>query len=284
MIALDTLSESLRYIEEHLEDTLSLQSIADVAHYSPFHYQRLFQMLTGQTLFDYIRNRRLSQAARALLTEQVKIIDLSLRYGYESPEAFTRAFKKLYDVTPSQVKKESLVLKYYPKLEIQVHLKAEEPLRYKIVDMDALYLKGNQITFTANEIMEGKAYSMFWRKQKEPLKGLMKIHQTNLQVGAGAYRKENPDLYDAIVGCFVKDESQADLIVPPTKWCVFYGKGPLQETLHNLWSRIFLEWFPKTSFQHSGQTEIEIFPVGDSSSEQYTYEVWIPLRSVLHEI
>ena len=129
--------------------------------------------------------------------------------------------------------------------------------------------------------MSGKAYSDFWKSHQVGIDTLMQEKQVSCRVGAGAYRKSDTNLYDAIVGVLSKEETTYR--IAPTKWCIFYGKGPLSQSLHPLWSRIFLEWFPKNSFQHSGQTEIEVFPSGDTESEDYQFEVWIPLRSAVYE-
>lgn len=278
MFPLENISEAMDYIEEHLTDNITIQEVSDVAHYSHFHFQRLFQMLTGTTIGDYVRQRRLSLASRELITSDIKIIELAYKYQYESPESFTRAFKKLFNVTPSAVRKHHLSVKYYPKLAVQVQLKAESPLKYRIVDKERLFLTGFQTTFTAEEIVEGKAYPAFWASKSLEMEQLLATHGQHIRIAAGSYRKEDTSLYDACIGCFTTDKDQAQVIIEATKWCVFYGQGPLSG-LHNLWSRIFLEWFPKTSFQHSGMTEVEVFPAGDTTSEDYKYEVWIPLRS-----
>lgn len=278
MFPLENIAEAMTYIEDHLTENITMQEVSDVAHYSHFHFQRLFQMLTGTTMGEYIRQRRLSMAAQDLITGDTKIIDLAYKYQYESPEAFTRAFKKLFQVTPSDVRKNHMSVKYYPKLSVQVQLKSESPLKYRLVDKGPLYLIGFQRTFTAEEIVAGHAYPAYWDAMKSQMTDLLRGHNQTMRIGAGRYRTEDSSLYDACIGCFTRREEEANVVIEATKWCVFYGEGPLSG-LHNLWSRIFLEWFPKTSFQHSGMTEVEVFPQGDTASPDYRYEVWIPVRS-----
>jgi len=279
MFAFQAMSESIDYIENNLCEKLSVEDIAAVASYSSFHYQRLFQMLTGFTLGEYIRNRRMTMASKELLTSTIKVIDLAYKYQYESPEAFTRAFKKLFKVTPTQLKKSEDTIKSYPRLSIQVQMTGRESLSYKIIEKEGFYIEGFKRSFTAKEIMVGKAYSEFWKEKKDDLENLLVRNNTNVRIGAGRYRKEDQNIYDAIIGTY--GESENALYVAKTKWCVFSGKGPLSETLPLLWQRIFLEWFPKTSFQHSGMTELEVFPLGDVNSSLYRYEIWIPLESAV---
>ena len=279
MFAFQAMSESIDYIENNLCEKLSVEDIAAVASYSSFHYQRLFQMLTGFTLGEYIRNRRMTMASKELLTTRIKVIDLAYKYQYESPEAFTRAFKKLFKVTPTQLKKSEDAIKSYPRLSIQVQMTGRESLSYKIIEKEGFYIEGFKRNFTAQEIMTGKAYSEFWKEKKDDLENLLVKNNTTVRIGAGRYRKDDQNIYDAIVGTY--GESENALYVAKTKWCVFSGKGPLSETLPLLWQRIFLEWFPKTSFQHSGMTELEVFPLGDVNSSLYRYEIWIPLESAV---
>jgi len=279
MFAFQAMSESIDYIENNLCEKLSVEDIAAVASYSSFHYQRLFQMLTGFTLGEYIRNRRMTMASKELLTSRVKVIDLAYKYQYESPEAFTRAFKKLFKVTPTQLKKSEDTIKSYPRLSIQVQMTGRESLSYKIIEKEGFYIQGFKRSFTAEEIMTGKAYSEFWKEKKDDLENLLVKNNADVRIGAGRYRKDDQNIYDAIVGTY--GESENALYVAKTKWCVFSGKGPISETLPLLWQRIFLEWFPKTSFQHSGMTELEVFPLGDVNSTSYRYEIWIPLESAV---
>lgn len=281
MFSINNVGKSIDYIESHLTDDLCITEIADVAHYSPFHFQRLFQILTGTTIGDYIRNRRMTLASNELIASRIKILDLALKYQYESPEAFSRAFKKLFGVTPTQVRNETLNVKKYPKLSVQLKITAEQPLNYRILEKDAFYIEGFETHFTAKEIVEGIAYNKFWKANNKAITSLMLKNNSTARIGAGAYRQADHNIYDAIIGCFSNQPTEYK--VNASKWCVFYGQGPLSKTLHPLWSRIFLEWFPETSYQHSGLTEIEVFPNGDTESPEYQYEVWIPLRSVLHE-
>ncbi len=279
MFAFQAMSESIDYIENNINEKLTVEDIAAVASYSSFHYQRLFQMLTGFTLGEYIRNRRMTMASKELLTSDIKVIDLAYKYQYESPEAFTRAFKKLFEMTPTQLKKSEDSIKVYPRLSIQVQMTGRESLSYKIIEKDGFYIEGFKKSFTAEEIMAGKAYSSFWQEKHVEINELLEKNDTVSRIGAGRYRENNQGIYDAIIGTY--GDNGTTLYVPKTKWCVFTGKGPVKETLPLLWQRIFLEWFPKTSFQHSGMTELEIFPLGNTDSSSYRYEIWIPLESAV---
>lgn len=279
MFAFNSMKKSLEYIEDHLTEKLEIKDIASIAAYSPFHYQRLFQILTGYTIGEYIRYRRMSHAAQELSVTDIKVIDLAYKYQYESPEAFSRAFKRIFDISPSAVRKKDVKLKNYPALSIEVQMVAKPPLEYEIVTKEAFVIEGYKTTFTAEEIMAGKAYGQFVRKVRHDVDKIMSRNSNYSLITAGSYRIDDCNYYDAIVGTFTKSPQVESLLVAKGKWCVFKGKGPLRESLHDLWVRIFTEWFPMTNFQHSGSTELEVFYPGDQTAEDYYYEIWIPVRS-----
>ena len=269
----DAIKDSITYIEEHLTDEITFDDLSSRVFYSSFHYQRLFQMMTGTTLYQYIRNRRMTLASKELLSNNVKVIDLAYKYQYDSPEAFSRAFKSVLGVSPSQLRKSDVELVSYP--QIKLYENVITPLSYEVIEKDAFSVTGYTRSFTAEEIVEGKAYSEFWKEHSEDTQRLCNISNLNFRVGAGCYRKDNQGYYDAIIG--VIGEGGDSIGVEAGRWCIFKGKGPLNIELPKLWNRIFLEWFPMTEFQHSGKMELEIFYEGDVNSIDYKFEIWIPL-------
>ena len=286
MYSFQNMINSIDYIENNLTHKLCIPDIATVACYSQFHYQRLFQMLTGYTIGEYIRNRRMTLASKELFASDIKVIDLALKYQYDSPEAFSRAFKKLYNLTPREVKKGDVSLRSYPRLSIQIQMNGAIPLDYTIIDKEAFKLIGFKNTFSATEIMEGKEYGRFIRDLEKESKfdKLLDSQCSDLKIAAGKYRSDDLTKYDAIVGTFLSSDEYLKnydiLDIAATKWTVFKGKGPVKDTLFKLWERIFIEWFPQTKFQHSGLIELELFPKGDTGSDTYEYEIWIPIQRI----
>ncbi|WP_240841060.1 helix-turn-helix domain-containing protein [Acidaminobacter sp. JC074] len=267
----EAIYDSINYIEDHITEEITFDQLSSRVYYSSFHYQRLFQMMTGTTLYQYIRKRRMTLASKELLSGDVKVIDLAYKYQYDSPEAFSRAFKAVLGVSPSQVKRSDVILTAYPKLDIDEH---ETPLSYELVEKDAFYIKGYKRTFTAEDIIEGHAYSEFWKEKEASLEELKRQTSSNCKIGAGRYRADQK-YYDALIGVFGQGENT--ICVEASRWCIFKGTGPLISELPKLWKRIFLEWFPLTDFQHSGKIELEVFYDGDVTSRDYVFEIWIPL-------
>lgn len=156
------LQRALEYIERHLEDELELSKIAENAACSPFYFQRIFGLLCGMTLGEYIRNRRLAIAGSELSKTDSKVIDVAFKYGYDSPESFTRAFTKFHGVTPSQVKKGGCVLRSFSPLSVNLILKGGISMNYKIVKKEAFYVLEKVSRHSVNDEENRKSIPAFW--------------------------------------------------------------------------------------------------------------------------
>lgn len=129
---IEQLNQSMEYIESNLDKTIDMHTISRIAGCSPYHYQRMFSLVAEITLGEYIRKRRLTMAAYELQDSGVSVIETALKYGYESPTAFTRAFSKFHGVTPRQAKNAGVSLKAYPKLSFEIAVNGRGELNYRI--------------------------------------------------------------------------------------------------------------------------------------------------------
>src|SRR5699024_11073610 len=148
MTWVESLQAAIDYMEDHLLDDLSIESIAQETNFSVFHFQRTFAILTDMSVGEYLRRRRLTLAAHELMRLNTKIIDLSYKYGYETPEAFSKAFRKQHGITPTEARKYTGKLKSYNRLVIQVNLKGAEPMNYKVVEREAFKVAGVKREFS----------------------------------------------------------------------------------------------------------------------------------------
>ena len=128
------LQRSIDYIEAHLTKTIDYESVASQSFSSSHHFQRVFSILCGFTVGEYIRNRRLSLAGTELATSDAKVIDVALKYGYESPDSFAKAFKKFHGILPSEVKKGGGNLKSFSRLVLKISLEGGTLMNYKILE------------------------------------------------------------------------------------------------------------------------------------------------------
>ncbi|MBQ3159097.1 MAG: helix-turn-helix transcriptional regulator, partial [Clostridia bacterium] len=152
---------AVSYAEDHLTDDVSLDDVARAVHLSPFFLQRGFSLMTGYGIGEYIRNRRLYQAALDLKKTEEKVIDVALRYGYETPESFTKAFARFHGATPTEVRNGAAIRTFLP-LTIQITIQGGNKMEPKITPLFPFKLIGFQKEFTYEE-----AYSeipRFWNE------------------------------------------------------------------------------------------------------------------------
>jgi AraC family transcriptional regulator len=282
------LNNVIDYIENNLDLTLNIDEIARVAFTSRYHFQRLFHAMTGYTLTEYIRNRRLTLAAEELSYENSKIIDIALKYGYESPDAFTKAFQRLHGITPSALKKGNVRLKSFPKLSFQISIKGEYEMIYRLVEKDKYKVFGVDFFTTSvggacyKEIPEftdkiwddGTHYKINQILGYNRMHMLHGIHYDFKEDGSRRYMMgwEVPEIG-------VPKEYKV-LDIPACTWAVFEDKGAMPEALlvQNTWKRIYSEWFPSSGFEQVEGPTIEKYYWNDEEYVNYTCEVWIPVK------
>jgi|SRR5690625_745542 len=277
--------DSIEHIENNLVSDLCIEDIAKIACMSKFHFQRMFNMLTGYTVSEYIRNRRITVAAKELVHSNSKVIDIALKYGYETPESFTRAFQRIHGISPSSVRKHSKSLKAFPKLSFQIQIKGDVEMDYRIVEKGAFSVVGKSIRTKTIGGENHQRIPEFWKEsnqngyveeliQNAGALGLLGIctdfdsKQENLTYLIGAEKKSEslPDNWE---------ESQ----IPAAIWAVFPVRGAMPDAMHKIWERIYAEWFPATGYEHTGGPEMEVYPSDDDPySERHYSEIWIPIR------
>ncbi|WPK13279.1 helix-turn-helix transcriptional regulator [Lysinibacillus louembei] len=134
---LKEMNEALNYIEENLESPIELVEVAKKAYCSEYHFKRLFSLLSGITIAEYIRRRRLTLAALDLKEQHVKVIDIAIKYGYQSPDAFSRAFQNFHGITPTLAKQPEQNLKAYPRMSFQLTIRGGFEMNYRIVKKES---------------------------------------------------------------------------------------------------------------------------------------------------
>jgi len=286
MEVLKRLCETIDYMEEHLLEEIHTEDLARICFCSNFHYQRLFQILTGVTVSSYIRNRRLTLAAQDLVNSNSKVIDLSLKYGYESPESFSRAFRALHGISPSKAKKEGRKLKAYPRISFQIQIKGVADMEYKIIKKEAFPIVGIEKRVSTENGENNMKIPQFWSDSHEngEVKKLASMIGNDSLGVLGVCMDFDEELKtfsyliavekktdDIPKGCVVKE-------IPASTWAVFESVGPLPNSIQETWARIFSEWFPATGYELAHAPELEVYPQDDQTdSKDYVCEVWVPI-------
>ncbi|WP_458415145.1 AraC family transcriptional regulator [Schinkia sp. CFF1] len=287
MDLLKSMNESMRYIEDTLTNDIDFKVVARIAHCSEFHFTRMFSFLAGITLSEYIRRRRLSLAAFELTNSNLKIIDIAVKYGYNSPDSFTRAFQNFHGVTPSEARNNGQQLKAFPPMTFQLSIKGGHEMNYRIEQKEGFNIVG--IMKRVPIIFEGENPEIIamWKsltmKKIEQLKMLSNIEpvgiiqaSTNFSEG----RMEEKGELDQCIGVATTQECPENfskLEVPALTWAIFESTGPFPATLQETWGRIYSEWFPSSNYQVAEGPEILSIKTQDLTSPSVTSEIWIPV-------
>lgn len=161
------IQNAINYIEEHLTEEIDYEEVAKEAACSNFYFQRIFGILCGISLGDYIRNRRLTLAGDELSASDDKVIDIALKYGYESPESFTRAFARFHGVTPSEAKKDGSKLKSFSQISVKITLSGGSVMNYKIVEKEAFDIIEKVETHSVEDSANAKSIPEFWSRSHQ---------------------------------------------------------------------------------------------------------------------
>jgi|SRR5690625_10753 len=286
-LLLKELNQVIDFIEDHLTDELSLESISEYAGVSDYHFRMVFFYLSGMTLNEYVRNRKLSEANKDLLNGE-RITDVALKYGYQSVDGFTRAFKKWSGFLPSEAIKKGLS-KSFPKLSFVITVQGGTVMEFRIEEKPAFNLVGvskrvpMQFEGVNNEIV--KLAESITDEQKEEMHTLQNIKPyeiVNASYEADAhFLKEEGDLTHLIGVLTTKNEVSDRLekvSVKACTWAVFPNEGPFPSTLQETMAKTYAEWLPSSDYEVINAPHFS-FTKMDEHKKDYAYsEVWIPVQ------
>jgi AraC family transcriptional regulator len=280
---LQKMMDAVGYMEDHMEEPVEMAKIAQTACSSPFHFQRMFHMLTGSTVMEYIRKRRLTLAAQELAVQKVKVIDVALKYGYETPESFAKAFKQLHGISPTAARLPGQELKAFPRISFQISLKGDQKMDYRIVEKETFFVVGKAYEVSTKNGENLKKIPGFWTdcNQDGTCEKLGKDFKAREIFGICMDMEQEKERFTYMIGV----EGGADYEgkeycvrqIPALTWAVFTSTGSMPDAIQKVEERIFQEWFPSTGYEHADGPELEVYPPGDMNAEDYRCEVWIPI-------
>ncbi|SFJ55404.1 AraC family transcriptional regulator [Thermoflavimicrobium dichotomicum] len=251
MALVESLQKAIDYMEEHLKDHITIEDIAKQANVSPFHFQRTFMILTGISVGEYLRRRRLTLAAQELSTTNCKIIDLAHKYGYDTPESFSKAFRKQHGVTPSEMRKGIGKLHSYNRLTIQVNLKGADPMKYRIVERDAFQIVGIKQEFSCvTEEMDAVIPKLWDEAHKSGTIDLL-IQLNNGQISGllgvivdFSGQKNVMEYWIATEYIGGVPDGLSRFEIPASKWVVFEVRGPVPDAIKKYMETNFFRMVP----------------------------------------
>lgn len=279
---LQRLNESVNYIEEHLDGTIELEQAAQIACCSTFHYQRMFSYIAGIPLSEYIRRRRMTAAAFDLINNNMRVIDAALKYGYESPTSFNRAFQSVHGVSPSFARNEGVSLRAYPRISFSITIKGDVGMNYRIEKKDAFRTVGVRRIMTLDVEQNFAETPVFWQETNESgttqkIIGLINQPPLGLLGICTSMNNKTFDYYIAAPTDSPATEGLEEYIVPACTWAIFECIGPMPSAIQELQKRIITEWLPASGYEYADAPDIEVYPEGDLQSPDYRCEAWLPV-------
>lgn len=284
------LQRAIDYVEEHITEPIDYEEVAKCAYSSSFHFQRVFSTICGYSLGDYIRFRRLSLAGSELSHGDAKVIDIALKYGYDTPESFSRAFMRFHGVAPSQAK-HGANLKSFSRLSVKLILSGGNKMDYRIEKKEAFEVVLRKKRFLKQHEITTKEISKFWAECQSDgtIDAICKyIHPSNIfdkciiGVSLGAETASTDEDFPYGIGAHYSGKKIAEEYltveqIPAHTYAVFKCTGTMPEAFQRVYKYICTEFFPASEYQPCG-VEIEAYPSADVQNSDYTCEIWIAVE------
>jgi AraC family transcriptional regulator len=285
---INRMNKAVNYMELDLLKKINYNKISKEADTTLYHFQRMFHMLTGLTVGDYIRRRRLTRAAQEIASSNDNIVNIALKYGYESHASFTKAFKRLHGFSPVMVRRGGIRIKAYPPLSFHLSVKGEASVDYKIRELKQFRFVGRLLKVATNPEVNRKIIPEFIKKCFED-RSMDRILKYAVVPGyfKGAIAGTVIEFMDNYENCIfmvgaesnvepVPEGMEARMIKPQT-YAIFEEIGPIPVTLHKLRDRIYSEWFPATQYINSEGPNFEMAFSVTPGINMFRSEIWIPV-------
>ncbi|MEL7659868.1 AraC family transcriptional regulator [Acetobacterium wieringae] len=288
MDSLSSMNNALTYIESHLTEVIDFKVLSKIALCSEYHFKRMFSFLSGISLSEYIRRRRLTLAALELKDSNLRIIDIAMKYEYGSADSFSRAFYSVHGILPSEARNESAQIKAFPRMTFQLSIQGGCEMNYRIVEKEPFRLVGYKkrvpMVFSGVNPEITKMYELLTSEVIVQLKSLSNIEPTGMISASTNFsegRMDEKGELDHYIGVATTSSDVGDfdeLEVESNTWAVFESIGPFPETLQKIWGRIYSEWFPSSGYESVNGPEILWNESTDLHNPKYRSEIWIPVK------
>lgn len=292
---LSVIRGTIAYVEAHLLEEQTPEDVARAMGVSSFYLQKGFKIMTDYSLSEYVRNRRLYLAALDVLGGRERIIDLAYRYGYETPESFTKAFVRFHGVSPMRLKKEPAKIKVFLPLKIKVTIQGGNEMDYVVEKMKGFQVIGfsREFSFETSYREIPEFWDEFCRDYMTPLRakgkpeGLLEETIRGCQVGMYGVCVDDLGVEGRfrymIAGSYESGAVPEGMTVyefPDMEWAKFSCKGPMPGALQSVNTKIFQEWLPgNTEYEIAMGANIEWYSrEGNTWDADYESAIWIPVR------
>ncbi|ROQ96519.1 AraC family transcriptional regulator [Streptomyces sp. 2132.2] len=282
---LERLNQAMEHIERHLDQEIEVDELARIAATSEYHLRRMFSALAGMPLSQYVRRRRLTLAGAEVLAGRDTLLDIAVRYGYGSGEAFARAFRAMHGIGPGEARRTGATLSSQSRMAFRLTIEGSSSMRYRIVDKPAFVVAGPKARVPLVHAGPNHAIMNFVRAiDPQTLERLEKLSDQEPQGIVAVCDDLDPsraegtelDYYHGVITTEAP-ENETALPVPAGTWAVFNVSGPMPVAIQELWRDVFMEWFPSNPYRSRPGPEIlRVRPSPDHT--QAEAELWLPVE------
>lgn len=290
----DTIRSTISYIEDHLLDLKNSDEIADEMYVSSFYLQKGFKLMTGYSISEYIKNRRLYLAAMELMSYDSKIIDIAYKFGYETPESFTKTFHRFHGFNPSRIRENFKSIKVFLPLKITIVIQGGNEMNYTIEKKGKLKFIGFVREFSMDTSYQDipkywdEIYNDFvnplMKRNFVPLNEIEKAIVDNSIGGFGVCIDDvahDGKFRYMIAGEYKGGNVPKGMIVyetPELEWAVFKAIGPMPAALQSVNTKIFKEWLPNSEYSIAAELNVEWYSKGNTKDADYESAIWLPVK------
>ncbi|GKQ41827.1 AraC family transcriptional regulator [Streptomyces sp. A012304] len=283
---LEQLNQAMDHIEDHLDQSIDVVGLARIAATSEYHLRRMFSALAGMPLSEYIRRRRLTVAGAEVLAGRDSLLDIAVRYGYGSGEAFARAFRAVHGVGPGDARRTGAALVSQPRLTFRLTIEGSSSMRYRVVDRPAFTVAGLKARVPLVHTGPNQAIIEFVRGiDPGILERLEKLSDQEPQGIVAVCDDLDPsraegtelDYYQGVITSAAAPEGMSALAVPAGTWAVFTTSGPAPQAIQSLWRDVFTQWFPSNPYRSRPGPEILRTSLSPDRTEADA-ELWLPVE------
>lgn len=275
--------DAVDFMEQHMTEEITMADVAAHVNVSPFYFHKGFTILCGYSMTEYMRNRRLALAGEELLTSDVTVMELAMRYGYDSPDSFTKAFTRFHGHAPSTVRRDRTMLKAFAPLRVSISLKGGYAMDYRITKKEAFTVLAASKEFGYENAK--RDIPAYWQEHYASGKGkyVCGMFGINIDPEMGNERFEYliADVYNPSVDV---PEGLVVRTIPAFTWAVFPCRGVLSQTMQDVNTKVFSEWLPALQeYEFAAGYCVEMYDAPDRypngvEDENYYAEIWIPIR------
>ena len=293
-MSIQLIQQAICYMEEHICENISYAEVAKSVQMSSYNFHRTFSFIVGMTANEYMRKRRLTLAAKELQTTAISVIDAAYKYGYESPESFSKAFSRFHGSTPKQAKQKGTKLHLFNPLLIKIIVEGGSIMDYRIEHKESQKFIALVKAFPNEIINDDNAHNIpdFWAEcyEKdliEPMK-LLRVKGKRDLFGLCSPVKDGENHFNYGIGIMLDEDTEISKLehftkngylirkTEPADYAVFKCFGSDGDCLAETWSKFFKEFIPQTGYTQTEDTDYEIY--FEDGENGLFCELWIPVK------